>query len=327
MIEFVVRSNRFEPRMKKPLLPGTISGPPDQYVRPQLTKSTNKQIISGILKLAFTGPSSSGKTRAWRLMSNHADCASSPMPTRAIEWADLIGIADSGDCVALQLYDLSGQEAYYALAPQYYRTMHGYFAMFDMPAEARLLRQDMYKHSADEDLSYRLAAIHANRLVERMLKNSMTVERSAQAFPFKGLERPLVACMGNKSDLSVDMQCENLLRQALLAHLDGKNCKYFDTSALTGQGVGQAFAWMVETAIGHIAEHIRTRGYPPYTRPGCIDASLPSAVVEAHARSVALGSIFYETGNSDRERRMSPVSEFVDITAPDDRPEVFTCAC
>jgi len=308
-----------------PHSPGT---PPDQYVRPQLAKAGSKQIITGVIKLAFVGRSGVGKTRAWRLMASKADCTSSPAPTRGVEWVDLLGMSESGDCVMVLLHDLSGHEKYRAVAPPYYRTMNGYFAMFDMPAEARRLRQDMGEPKLSGVPACKLADIHAKQLIDLMLRNAMTAERSAHAFPFKGLESPLVVCMGNKSDLCEDIECESLLRHALIACLDAQSSKYFDTSAVTGQGIGQAFSWMAETAIRRIAEHIKSQGYPPYMKPGCVDSSTPSAAVDAQTRSAALGSMFPETVEERQRRmsRMSPMPESVNIAAAEGN-EVFTCAC
>ncbi len=306
--------------MQKFAVPASSGTPPEQYIRPQFAKAGSKQIIAGVIKLAFVGPSGVGKTRAWRLMTGNADCTSSPAPTRGVEWADLLGISESGDCVMLLLHDLSGQEKYNAIAPPYYRTMNGYFAMFDMSAEIKRLRQDMAEPKLINVPGSKLADIQAKQLVDRMLRNPMSAERSPHAFPFRGMENPLVACLANKSDLCDDIECETLLRCAVMQRLDSENGKYFDTSAVTGQGVGQAFSWMMQTAIHRIAEHIKAHGYPPYMKPG--------SAVDAQTRSAALGSMFHET-STERDRRisrMSPAPECVNIAAPEGN-EVFTCAC
>ena len=303
---------------------------PANYVAPERAPPGAASIVASVLKVAFTGPSGAGKTRAWRIMTGAPDCASEPAKTIGVAWKDMTMQSESGDAMRFLIFDVSGDERYSVLMPQYYREMNGYFAMFDMAAEAKKLRQDLIEPKLGNVPAHMIAEIRAKELLKKMLHETMDIQRSAQAFPFKGLEKPIVACIGNKSDLSADLESETLLRTAIIGLLEPHRGKYFDADSISGAGVGQAFSWMTETSIRLIAAHIKTYGYPAYTRPGSLDKTNPPLTEDGERLSEAVGSLIPET-RSQRERRtsrMRPVPETVHLLSDDDdRVEVFTCAC
>lgn len=305
--------------------------PPARYVPPQIAPDKQVPCVNTRLKITFFGNSGAGKTKCWRLITGHRDLDSDPQPTAALEWHEIRILTESGDCLAFWVWDTSGQERYNAMAPQYYRNMHGGFGVFDMNEAAHGLRLAMESEEYAQAPTDTIADRYVRAMMEKMTRGTLTTGRTTAGLQFSGFDTPIVAYLANKCDLDNDLECVALIRSAIRRRIDSSRERLFETSARDGSGVGEAFSWLVENCYARIKSHVSSHGYPDGTKPGALDHL--DATNTTTAIRYSGGPI--EEADADRQRRLSAMflvpesrSNGPSVYRYDpDAPEVYTCAC
>ncbi|KAI5147961.1 Ras-related protein Rab-11A [Enteropsectra breve] len=168
-----------------------------------------KESKTYLFKIVLIGDSYTGKTNILSRLINDRPLKDSK-PTIGVEFGTkLVKIND--DSVNVQLWDTAGQERYHAITSAYYRGSHGAVIVYDITS----------KDSFDNSLSLWLS----------------TVKDAAKT------DIPIIL-LGNKNDLESDRAVSYSDAQAR-AHSMGIG--FFETSALTGTNVQQAFDSFIKT--------------------------------------------------------------------------------
>lgn len=118
-----------------------------------------------------------------------------------------------GKELKLEIWDTAGQERYRSLAPMYYRNAAAAIVMFDLTNKSSLLAASTWMDELRQ----------------------------------KGEDQMAIALVGNKSDLSKDVQVTEEEAQAFLS--DSGAAFYMRTSAKTGENVQNVFQKLGEEAL------------------------------------------------------------------------------
>ncbi|ETO18051.1 hypothetical protein RFI_19246 [Reticulomyxa filosa] len=178
---------------------------------------SSSSVPSNLLKIIVLGDSGVGKTALlYQYVENKFIQA-----YRATIGADLLTkvVTVENNKIQLQLWDTAGQERYDALSTGYYRGVDGCVFVYDITNKASLehidqWRQSFYKYATDtwtSELKFLL--------------------------------------LGNKSDFGDDAQKRQVSRTEGEKYAETNNMLFFETSAVNGMNINQAFGALIHELI------------------------------------------------------------------------------
>ena len=173
------------------------------------------------IKIGLLGNSSVGKSSLIkRFVEDKFD--DNYMSTIGVDYFDKkININDKE--IKLVIQDTSGEERFRSIARSYYKNVDGIIFVFDVTNS----------ESFFEGIKYWL--IECDKEVEKYKK----------------------ILVGNKIDLSKDMQIIN--KETIVKYAEGKQMKYFETSAKVGTNVEQIFRELAELILKDKGENIENK--------------------------------------------------------------------
>eukprot|EP00766_Chilomastix_caulleryi_P001951 gnl/Chilomastix_caulleri/2924.p1 GENE.gnl/Chilomastix_caulleri/2924~~gnl/Chilomastix_caulleri/2924.p1 ORF type:complete len:193 (+),score=57.57 gnl/Chilomastix_caulleri/2924:112-690(+) len=156
-------------------------------------------------KIVLVGPSSAGKTSIVEYLAT-SDFSGVTAPTVGAEFTQYKTIQNDR-MIKLEIWDTAGQEKYRALAPMYYRMSQGAIIVYDITKT----------HSFEEAKEWMREVREAND----------------PSLP--------IILVGNKKDLETQREVQFKVGNEFAA---GAGCKFFETSAKTGECVKDVFEYL-----------------------------------------------------------------------------------
>ena len=244
--------------------------------------------FSTVFKMVVVGPSGAGKTSALHaLVENstgltmHPSTIGMDFKTYRMRYRD--------DWYKFQLWDTAGQERFSVVCEQFFRNAHAVVGVVDLKQALKDCATQLSEYAAGqrrptpdidgnsdslppppEQMCWQDICDRAARSIfERVFRKPIEADRRPDMMVFRGFckpDRPVMVCLGNKIDLLVEdghPYEECAIRNALKRLCEQEyNCRYFDTSVKTGQGVRDAFEWAMSQIVDRAQLHIERHGMP-----------------------------------------------------------------
>jgi GTPase SAR1 family protein len=246
-----------------------------------------------IFKMVVVGPSGAGKTSALHaLVENtmgltmHPSTIGMDFKTYRMRYRD--------DWYKFQLWDTAGQERFSVVCEQFFRNSHAVVGVIDLKQALTDCANQLSEYAAGQrrptpDLDGNTDTLPpppdqmgwqeicdraARSIFERVFRKPLEADRRPDMMVFRGFckpDRPVMVCLGNKVDLllsddggGLPQQLDDCaIRNALKRLCEQEfNCRYFDTSVKTGQGVKEAFEWAMTQIVDRAQLHIERHGMP-----------------------------------------------------------------
>jgi small GTP-binding protein len=162
-------------------------------------------------RVVMIGDSQAGKTTIVSNLAGHT--VDKPLPTVGVAVTQNLTIrcASHPTNITINLWDTAGQERYRSLGPMYYKNADAAVAVFDLTNLESFENLDNWVQTFRDVVSARIVCV-----------------------------------LGNKSDLETERAVTDAQIQG---YVQSKSFSYFPTSAITGDGIQEAFAQLADDLL------------------------------------------------------------------------------